>query len=98
MKLLRVLFLLILLFIAVAAYPHEKTFACNPVAQIINQAFVDGKAFTFTALTDDAEVLQFYINKETREWTMIAIDGKFVNRGCKIKSGTGWHLPWEPYL
>lgn len=87
--------LMFLLLIAVALYPVSPVFDCNPASQIIQRNMVDGKGFFATAITDQSVVLQFYLNANTRAWSVIAIDGTLKDRGCVLGNGVDWMFPGE---
>lgn len=74
-------------------YPKEPRFDCHPSAQLMMDAMRGNQGLLATAITDKAEVIQIFLNKETWEWTQIAVDGDL--RGCVMKRGTDWQFALE---
>ncbi len=78
------------LILAIKLYPASPSFDCHPAAQIVKKTIGNGQGFLATAITEKSEVVQFFLNADTGEWTEIAIDDALS--GCTITHGTDWQF------
>lgn len=92
----RLMVMCCLLYLSVISFPKTPHFDCHPAAQLIRQNMQNGQSFVGVGITDKAEVWQFFINQETREWSVVGIDsGLNTQSGCKLITGTNWQHPGE---
>lgn len=89
----RIAILSLFLFHAYRLYPVAPAFDCHPSAQLIRGAMYDGMGAIATAITGEAEVLQFYLNKKTGAWAVIGVDRDL--NGCTLQRGTDWQFTLE---
>lgn len=87
--------LIILLCLAVRAYPQDQTYDCYPAKALMLSLMRNGMFFAAKGVTKKYEVHQLYININTRNWAIVAIDTNLKDRACVITTGIDWSMPGE---
>lgn len=92
----RLILISICLFLTIWIYPKTPRFDYHPAAQLIRQNMQNGQGFVGVGITSKSEVWQFFIDPETRKWSVVGIDsGLRTKTGCTLITGTNWRNPGE---
>jgi hypothetical protein len=84
-----------LLFMSIGFYPRLPRFDCAPATELMKHNLRNGRTFVGSMITRKLEVMQIYLNPDSREWVIIAIDTEKKDRGCIVMRGTNWLRPGE---
>lgn len=87
--------LIIILCILVRNFPREESYDCYPALALMKTLNRHGLALGAKGVTEKYEAFQFWININTRNWVIIAIDTRLKDRACVVTTGIDWSLPGE---